>query len=423
MQHRDRTAIFSLFLLVLAICLSTSVAARRAEARSTEAAQDPDLDLSAASIFLEDLPLGFQVLSQDELDRLDSALNIYRGMLSGQTEAGIVNVTGFRSEDVLNRQIVISGLITPLSPFEQTQIDRELGNPGNVIQQLKEQLGGEETGALPGYEGIGTTGIGFTTTTGSYRLNYIVARRGPVVIEVATLFEADQAPLVDIVALARLLDGRVSAVVGPETQRFRASGPVVPELTTHIPTPLDVSTQPRVIGANLLLAALLMLLFAAAAELFTRSLADREGSLRQKLSGLPWLQQLRGRLQALRSGTGRRLPLVGAPRAVAVILFYGLVFSLLDRTWKPFSTQGLVLFGSMTVAYGLVGLLGDVRSWRAIRRWGLSADLNLRPTNVLLALVSTATTRLLSSPPGSCSARPRPCRPTMASSTPSNRAA
>jgi SH3-like domain-containing protein len=401
MEHRKRTAIVALFVLALAICLSLIVAARQAEAQSAQTPQDSELDLSTATLYLKDLPPGFQDLSQAEVkDQLESAVDIYRSMMSGQTQAELVNVTGFRSRDALNQQFVVAGLETPLSPWEQTQIDRAFGYPGIVIQALRKTVGGDETGELPGYKTIGTTSLGFTMTTGGYRLNYVVARRGPVLIEVALLYDTDQAPLVDIVALARLLDERLLPVVGPETLQFRSSGPFVPELTTYIPTPLDVSTRPEVIGANLLLAALLMLLFSIAVELFSRALADSEGSLPEKLSGLPWLQQLRARLPVPKAGTRRRLPLMGVVRAAGVMLFYGLVFSLLDKTWNPLSMQGLVLFGSMTLAYGVVGLLGDLRAWRAIRRWGLSAGLNLRPTNILLSLVSTATTRLLSLAPG-----------------------
>jgi hypothetical protein len=83
-----------------------------------------------------------------------------------------------------------------------------------------------------------------------------------------------------------------------------------------------------------------------------------------------------------------------------VIVFYGLVFSLLDRTWRPFSLQGLILFLSMTIAYGVVGIADDIIQWRTIQKWGLHADLTVRPTNFLLAMASTTTSRMLSMVPG-----------------------
>lgn len=181
---------------------------------------------------------------------------------------------------------------------------------------------------------------------------------------------------------------------------FRPAGPYVPELTTYIPTPLDVSPEPGVIGTNLLLAALLMLPFAVAAELFTRTLGEHENAL-QRFRPLGWISHLQKRL-----GETAGTKIVKRPasrdtlKLISIVIFYGLVFSLLDRTWNPFSLAGLILFISMTIAYGIVGIADDIIQWRVIRKWGLAADLTLRPTNLLLAMGSTATSRLLTLIPG-----------------------
>jgi hypothetical protein len=193
----------------------------------------------------------------------------------------------------------------------------------------------------------------------------------------------------------------VAAEVGSGEISFRTSGQYVPEITTYIPTPLDVSTKPSVIGTNLLLAALLMLPFAVAAELFTRILGEHEVDLRKKFRPVEWISRLQKQLENM-TGTrfGRRPALQDTLKLIGVIVFYGLVFSLLDRTWKPFSLQGLILFLSMAIAYGVVGIADDIIQWRTIRKWGLSANLTLRPTNFLLAMASTTTSRLLSMVPG-----------------------
>ena len=60
---------------------------------------------------------------------------------------------------------------------------------------------------------------------------------------------------------------------------YRPSGPLTPEITTYIPRPSDISTEPKVLGGNLFLAALIMLPFAVAAELFTRTLGKKEGKI------------------------------------------------------------------------------------------------------------------------------------------------
>ena len=194
--------------------------------------------------------------------------------------------------------------------------------------------------------------------------------------------------------------GIVAVVQEPIPSGFRAAGPLVPEITTYIPTPLDLSPKPSVIGTNLFLAALMMLPFAIAAEFFTRTLAEHEDTLKRRFRPVLWI----ARLQEWQAGFfGQRIGktrLGDILKVLGVMLFYGLVFSLLDKTWKPFSLKGLILFGSMTIAYGLVGVADDIIQWRRIRRWGLNAELKIRPTNMLLAALSMATTRILSLIPG-----------------------
>ncbi len=191
------------------------------------------------------------------------------------------------------------------------------------------------------------------------------------------------------------------APVPAATDGFRPVGPLVPQITTYIPTPLDVSTQPGVIGTNLFLAALMMLPFAVAADFFTRVMSEHEEPLRRKVKPVDWIVRLKGRMDTLAGTRLNRHPtLRDTLKLLGVIFFYGLIFSFLDRTWNPFSLKGLILFLSMAIAYGIVGIADDIMQFRTIRKWGLPAELNLRPTNILIALLSTATTRLLSLVPG-----------------------
>jgi hypothetical protein len=134
---------------------------------------------------------------------------------------------------------------------------------------------------------------------------------------------------------------------------------------------------------------------------FTRTLVDHKEDLRKKFRPVDWISRLQKRMKET-SGTqfGNRPALQDTLKLIGIIVFYGLVFSLLDRTWNPFSLQGLILFLSMTIAYGLVGIADDIIQWRAIRKWGQHADLTVRPTNLLLAMASTTTSRLLSIIPG-----------------------
>jgi len=365
----------------------------------------PGLDLSKAILLLEDLPAGFQELPEDQRESMRSMLDMWQGQLDS-SNLEMLNFSGYWTADPENPQFVISGLVSPLSAIDQTMIDSVFVDPDKVIDQLKGMVGGGDTELIPGAENLGESRIAFSTTISSglisMRLEYIVARRGPVLVEVACIYLEGQQPIASSIEAARLLDDRVAAVVGRSAGvAFRPAGPLVPELTTYIPTPLDISTRPTVIGTNLLLAALLMLLFAVAAEVFTRTLNAHEAALQDQFRKVSWLRRIQEKLErAAGSRLSRRPALRDVLQFLGVVLFYGLVFSLLDSTWNPFSLQGLVLFFSMTVAYGLVGIAGDVFQWRIIRRWGLPADLTVRPTNLILAVFSTTTSRLFTMVPG-----------------------
>lgn len=363
------------------------------------------LDLSNAILQLTDLPPGFQDMPENQKDSMKSMLDMWEGQLK-TSNLEMLNFTGYWTADPENPQFVISGLVAPLSAVDQIMIDKVFNNPDMVIEQLQKMVRGEDTVLLKGAESLGDSNLAFSTlitsVLTSMRLEYVVIRRGPVLVEVACIYMDDQQPIAKSIDLARLLDDRVAAVVGRSTGvAFRPSGPLVPKLTTYIPTPLDVSTQPAVIGTNLLLAALLMLLFTVASEIFTRTLSTHEAALQDQFRSVAWLRQLQEKLErAAGSRLSRRPALRELFQLLGVVLFYGLVFSLLDSTWNPFSLQGLVLLISMMIAFGLVGIAGDIIQWRIIRRWGLVADLTVRPTNLLLAIFSTTTSRLFTIVPG-----------------------
>jgi len=190
----------------------------------------------------------------------------------------------------------------------------------------------------------------------------------------------------------------VTGKPGGTVEGFRQTGPLTPQITTYVPTPLDISTDPKVIGANLLLAAIAMILFTIASEILNRTLAKNESFLQRLLRPVQWLRDL-----AERVSLGKRL---GRPvwfellKLILVMLIYGFVFSLLDPSWKPFSLTGLYLFVTMALAYGIVGLADDIAQWAAARHWKLAASLTVRPGNLLTIVASTAFSRVFGILPG-----------------------
>jgi hypothetical protein len=171
-----------------------------------------------------------------------------------------------------------------------------------------------------------------------------------------------------------------------------------PALTTTIPTPLDVSFTPPVMGANLLWAALATILFIIATELFNRNLAEYEEFLQRLFKPIRALNTL-----SKKAGLAERL---GRPvwyeriKLALIILIYGLIFSLLDPTWQPLSVNGVWLFITMGIAFGLVGLSDDIIQWNTARRWLLPTRISIRPGNLLMAGISTLFSRSLGLLPG-----------------------
>jgi hypothetical protein len=199
-------------------------------------------------------------------------------------------------------------------------------------------------------------------------------------------------------AVDQAAGGLSSGPLGLSAQPFRQVAPGSPALTTTIPTPLDITLTPEVVGANLLWAALATILFTIASELFNRLLADYEAFFQRLLKPLKTIGGWRKT-----AGLAERL---GRPvwyerlKLALIILIYGLTFSFLDNTWEPFSLNGVWLFITMAIAFGVVGLADDIAQWNTARRWRLPTRISIRPGNLLLALLSMLFSRTLVLTPG-----------------------
>ena len=194
-----------------------------------------------------------------------------------------------------------------------------------------------------------------------------------------------------------------AAPAAPATTGFREPDTLVPAITTHIPTPADISTNPPVVGANLLLAALAMIAFTIATELLNRSLGQAEPLLARRLRPIEQLDRARARLDAAvigRFGGRGHGRLANALRILGIAAFYGIVFALLDPTWDPLSVTGLWLVLIMAVAFGLIGLSGDIAAWAAGRRWGIAGELAVKPGSLVAAVGSTLFSRAFVLVPG-----------------------
>lgn len=353
----------------------------------------------------DDLPGFRQARESEVVGYLAFAQRITSGLFGPQT--AISNFSTFRTTNIFQSEFIISFLAHPISEEDASEFDALANDPQSILQALTNSArtsGNTEVARLlPDLGDVGEKSMGFSMTLGqepiAQNIDFIWARRGNILQSLWAIYPIGGAPSRNLHQMGLVVDQRVTERFPGTT--FRPAGLLVPEITTHIPTPLDISTRPSVIGTNLLLAALMMLPFTLAAEVFTRLSAEREELLRNIFRPVSWLLNLPRRFERFLSahwnkqGTGANILQLSL-----IIFFYGLTFSLLDRTWNPLSVTGLVLFLNMTVAYGIVGIADDIVQWRVLKKWGEPAEINLRPTNIWIAAASTLTSRLLTIVPG-----------------------
>lgn len=377
-----------------------------------------DIDWAEAGLRQGDLPSGFvpmetvpplledwrdlalEIAESGERSRLRNESAFVSGRWDVLEGAPVEGGAEERAALVEQLEWVSSVVAYPLSAAERREIEQ--ATPADR-EALAAELGGT---LIPGSEGIGDASMGVEMVQPLGELEGVgeISIRGQIVMAVrgdaflVVLVSGGGALQTDAVELAEILDGRVARALG--LGDYRPTGPLVPRITTEIPTPLDVSTDPKVVFANLVLAALAMALFTIAVKVLNTSLVEHETTLQRLFPPARWLAALQRRADAALSSGLRRRSLIDAVRLVSILLFYGLAFSFLDPTWNPLSITGLALFVYMTLAFGLIGIADDLVEWRVARRWGVAAELAMRPALVLLAVGSTVATRVFGIVPG-----------------------
>lgn len=164
-------------------------------------------------------------------------------------------------------------------------------------------------------------------------------------------------------------------------------------------TPLQISTDPRVVGSNLLLAILIALLFGLSSTVLNDTLNAHRDRFDRSFLGRA-LSSL-GKAGRALSRPVERTP--GGRTALAIALFLALtafIACLLDPSFRPFSWTGLGLFFSMLLSVGLVNFTYEgSQVWRA-RRLHLDAMLKVNPMGILVALGCVVFSRLVGFLPG-----------------------
>lgn len=406
--------LFAVLVSAVLLCLVTAPAQASTMLNSPpqqdETPTEEGPDLTDVILRLEDMPPGYEELMEAQKEAMITALSqMGRLMGSGTSSAiRIKNATGYWNGDPVNMQMIVSLLISPLSEAEQAMYDKTVAEPDKLVVPLSRMLGRDaQAELLEGFEDYGESSLGLSVIVSAagrdVHMDIISARRGMVVEQILTGYVGDQEPMTDVHDIARILDDRLAQVVRPPAavaEPFRETDTLVPKLTTHIPTPLDISTDPAVVGTNLMLAAIIMILLTIAIELANRTLEENEALLQRIFRPLSGLGRFFGGIRRAFRNLGPGSIVLSLLALIFLILVYGLTFSLLEPGWSLLTITGFWLFLCLTIGGGIVGLADDVIQWATARRWGAPTTIRLRPVNLLLAFASTGVSRLFGVVPG-----------------------
>jgi hypothetical protein len=358
-------------------------------------------DLGPVVIAAADLPDGFGP-SDANVRTFTALAHSLAGTLPDSPDAEDHNTVVLERRTEAGSEFVTAVLIGPLSDDDQAAFDATVQQMDRVVEDaVAGAMGDADVEIIEGMRtGISRFAVAIRNPDLGVEYRALVARRGPVLLSVGHAWTAGVEPVTSLADVAATLDARLAAAVGPEAPVYRPPGPLVPVITTHIPTPLDVSTDPAVVGTNLVLAAIALLLLTISSKAATGLLAEHEGALAAHVPLAGGMGRAKGRVARAVGGRihGRRARDVLA--LLAVTWFYGFVFSLLEPGWEPLTLTGIWLLVSFTVANGLVGLGDDLVAWVVARRWGAAASLAVRPTTVLLAAASVGVSRVAAVVPG-----------------------
>ena len=259
---------------------------------------------------------------------------------------------------------------------------------GNAAEKIYEQD--------PSFSPDGSKVVFSSNLYGSYEI-YIMNTDGSGQVRLTDNPANDKQPRIYLVG--------ANTKAGNEIDAFRTAGQFTPYYTTYYPTPIDtIKTDPSVISANALLALLTMLPFTVASKLFNIILSENEDYFKRKIKKIPIFEFFSRLNRKIEKRMGERVNRYSLARRIiqmlSMVILYGLIYSLLDPKWEPFSIRGLVLFIEMALAYGMLGFTDDFIKWRKLKKWGVESGFGVQPKNLLVSVTSVLASRLLALVPG-----------------------
>jgi hypothetical protein len=169
-------------------------------------------------------------------------------------------------------------------------------------------------------------------------------------------------------------------------------------LLVNVPLPSEISTKSGVIGTNMGLAILLAILFGIISTTLNNLIREEEATFRRWFS-LPILRPLL-RMVGWGSGQNVQQGCLALPAILVIFVLYGVIFSFLENGLDVFSSEGVQLTLVLAMSVGLISLSGDVARRQVARFWWRTARYGLYPANLLIAVVTTAFSRVIHLSPG-----------------------
>lgn len=174
-----------------------------------------------------------------------------------------------------------------------------------------------------------------------------------------------------------------------------------PEIVQYVAGPNDISTDPAVVGTNLLLAVVVLVLLLASATVFNETIQENYGAVEGWASHVvrpleTGVNQVRIVLDRLTSWSPGLRKLVGPG---LVLIAAATIYGLLEPNFGP-DENGATVFAGM-----LAGIAGVTYVWEGgqallTRRWGGNAAVRVFPIAMVIACISVLVSRLTGFLPG-----------------------
>jgi len=360
-----------------------------------------EINFREVQLDLDDLPEGFSDGEGSDSISFEKFSQHLISRFGQEAQPDLYNVRTYRYEDEAGLSVISTGVMFPLTDSQKLALHSIFVEE---IDSLNDLIGGTSLDQrIDQGETVDRYSISNQRRCGMVNCihEYVALVREDVLLLVSSSYPQVDEPVLDVQLIVDLLDRRLTSSQAIPDRPYRPEVNLVPKISTYIPTPLEVSLNPWLLIVNLILAAVLFLAFLIGANYLPKLLSKHEYELQALKKPIQTISDGQRELDSwIQNQLHGRLRLTQIIKIARIMLFYALVYSLLEPGWKPFSSSGIFLFFTMLIANGLVGLSDDLLRWKKLIQWRKSCALRTHPTNVFLSASSVFISRLLVLRPG-----------------------